>query len=65
MSENRFEWSDQELKDELADVDKNEEVKLSRWEQDFVENICHDTLSPLTEKQRNKIIEIIEEHVTT
>jgi len=51
-------WDDEEIVNRLSDLD-GEDV-LTEWEHEFIESVSNRSRWPLSEKQREKAIEIIE-----
>lgn len=51
--------SDNDLRDMLKELDKDEDIEVSSWEASFIEDIAYKTLGDLTDRQREKIIQIL------
>jgi len=56
--------SDSQLMDMLHDVDEDDDVDVTSWEAEFIDSIFkqYDKYGRLTEKQRAKVLEIVEEY---
>ena len=59
-------YSDEELIEELIEVDSDPDVDVTAWEADFIEDMIRiyysrDHLN-LTDNQRSKLIQIVEEY---
>ena len=53
--------TDDELREALSDLLQHE--GLTKWEESFIESICDDNTFPMTPGQRDKAVEILEDHI--
>lgn len=72
MTNNYKSWSDEELLEQLDDLDASGDINITdKWELDFLESMISKymlmskqiNVSPLTEKQRTKVIELLERYL--
>ena len=56
------EMSDEEIRAELRAIDESDNVDTSDYETGFIESLVYINKRPLTEKQRTKALEIIENY---
>lgn len=54
--------TDEDIREELRIVDKKEDVTVTSWEADFIENVAYRSERPLSESQRERAEEIIEKY---
>lgn len=54
--------TDEELREELKAIDKNEDIDVDSWEAGFIENVVYKYKGPLTEAQRTKAEQIVEKY---
>ena len=55
-------FSDDEIREMLTELDESEDVDVSQWEAEFLESVLFRYTGPLTQQQRSKAIEILEEY---
>ena len=53
---------DYEIKDRLREIGDDEDVRLTRWEIDFCENVGHKCQRSLSPAQRESALELIERY---
>lgn len=54
--------SDERLREQLLDIDNDEDTDVSRFEADFIESICFIYKGPLSAKQRATAQNIIDRY---
>lgn len=54
--------NDEELREELRDIDENEDIDVTPWEAEFIENVVYVFPGDLSEKQRDIAERIIQDY---
>ncbi len=54
--------SDEEIRDELIDIDRDEDVEVTSWEANFFESILYKYDGPLSPRQREAALRIMERY---
>lgn len=54
--------NDREIREALREVDEDPDVDVGSWAADFIENVLYKYHGALSQKQREKALEIIEKH---
>jgi len=56
-------WSDADIRDALEELDQEDDIDVSPWEAEFIDSVCFKNGHlPLTEAQRAKAVEILEQY---
>lgn len=56
------ELTDDELKEQLTEIDNDDDIDVTPWEADFIDNVLFKQTFPLTARQREIIEQIIERY---
>lgn len=55
--------TDEEVRDELREIDEDDDVTVTGWEAEFIESVVYKNGKiPLTQTQYDKCVEIIERY---
>ncbi|MCJ2530715.1 MAG: hypothetical protein LN413_00135 [Candidatus Thermoplasmatota archaeon] len=54
--------SDDEIRDLLEEIDADEDLDVTTWEADFLENVLHKQGGPLSPRQRESALQMVERY---
>lgn len=55
-------WTDEDIRDLLKQIDEDSDIDVSSWEAGFIESIVYKYDGPLSDAQRKKALEVIDRH---
>ena len=57
------EQTDEELREQLTEIDNDDDIDVTAWEANFIDQVVYKQKTPLSSKQREIARRIIEEYL--